>query len=157
MVGVSSLFEVYCDPFIKFNAGRIYLFYHINYLFKFWELFDTGIDIRCLPLTVVAYVGCIIVLLVLRGKPTPFLHVYHHASTLVLCWSQMRAESCMQWIPMVINLTVHVIMYVMSYHIQTACSRIHDHHDPNLIGMDISHYMHLVLNVGGRNILLAYK
>lgn len=92
MVSASSLFDVYCDPHIKFNAGRIYLFYHINYLFKFWELFDT-------------------VLLVLRGKTTPFLHVYHHASTLVLCWSQMRAESCMQWIPMIINLTVHVIMY----------------------------------------------
>jgi len=92
MMEATSLFDVYCDEKVQFNYGRIYFFYYINYLFKFWELIDTA-------------------LLVLRGKPTPFLHVYHHASTLVLCWSQMRAESCLQWIPMVINLTVHVIMY----------------------------------------------
>ena len=52
------------------------------------------------------------VLLALRGKPTPFLHVYHHASTLALCWSQILSESCMQWLVMLINLFVHVVMVV---------------------------------------------
>lgn len=84
----------------------MYFFYHINYLFKFWELLDTGAAVLFPHLTSVVAA----VLLVLRGKPTPFLHVYHHAMTLILCWSQMRAESCMQWIPMIINLAVHVVM-----------------------------------------------
>lgn len=96
-------------------------------------------------------------LLALRGKPLPFLHVYHHAacapasakhaircrcrnasscsssprqpishrnpaadpflplpyvcSTLVLCWTQLVAKSTMQWVPIVLNLMVHVPMY----------------------------------------------
>jgi hypothetical protein len=50
-------------------------------------------------------------LLALRGKSIPFLHSYHHAATLVLCWSQLWAQSCIQWLPIVINLLVHVVMY----------------------------------------------
>jgi hypothetical protein len=37
--------------------------------------------------------------------------VYHHAATLVLCFTQLQSESCMQWLPIIINLTVHVVMY----------------------------------------------
>ena len=88
----SSLWEVYCDEEARFTGGRIYFFYYINYLFKWWELLDT-------------------VLLVLRKKPTPFLHVYHHSATLFLCWTQMYYESCMQWVLIVINLLIHVFMY----------------------------------------------
>jgi len=92
LIDESSLFETWCDPAGKKTRGRLYFLYYINYLFKWWELFDT-------------------VLLALRGKPTPFLHVYHHASILMLVWSQMRAQTCQQWVPSTINLGVHVIMY----------------------------------------------
>jgi fatty acid elongase 3 len=95
--------------------GRIYFYYCINYIFKFWELFDTGTLYACIISSFHVLSTDTLewsVLLVLRGRATPFLHVYHHASTLILCWSQMRAESCMQWIPMIINLSVHVTMYV---------------------------------------------
>jgi len=51
-------------------------------------------------------------LLDLRGKPTPFLHVYHHSATLVLCWTNIVWQSCVQWVPIVINLGVHVMMYL---------------------------------------------
>lgn len=93
LISNNGFFNVYCDVQAEFTKGRVYLYYYINYIFKFVELLDT-------------------VLLVLRGKPTPFLHVYHHAATLVLCWSQLRAQSCVQWIPIVINLWIHIIMYM---------------------------------------------
>jgi len=93
MVNESTFFSVFCDVEIRWNHGRAYFLYYLNYLFKYVELFDT-------------------VLLVLRGKPTPFLHVYHHAATLVLCWSQMRAQSCLQWAVIIINLFVHIVMYL---------------------------------------------
>jgi len=81
-----------CDPLGKHVAGPIYFIYFVNYVFKYVELIDTF-------------------LLALRGKPIPFLHSYHHAATLVLCWSQLWAQSCIQWLPIVINLLVHVVMY----------------------------------------------
>lgn len=87
-----GVWSVYCDPYGRHTTGRITAIYYINYIFKYIELFDT-------------------VLLALRNKPMPFLHVYHHAATLVLCWSQLRAQSCVQWIPISINLFIHIIMY----------------------------------------------
>jgi len=101
MVNASSLFDVYCDDKIMWSSkGPAVFYYYVNYLFKYFELIDTF-------------------LLVLRAKPTPFLHVYHHAATLVLCWSQLRAESCLQWTVIIFNLLVHVIMYL--YYSLHAC------------------------------------
>mmetsp|Transcript_30631 Transcript_30631/g.51595 ORF Transcript_30631/g.51595 Transcript_30631/m.51595 type:complete len:174 (+) Transcript_30631:95-616(+) len=72
--------------------GRLYFIYYCNYLFKFYELLDT-------------------VIMILRKAPTPFLHVYHHSATLVLCWSQLHEHSTTQWVPIIINLAIHVVMY----------------------------------------------
>jgi fatty acid elongase 3 len=91
-IGEHGFFSTFCDSTGIHVTGPLYFAYYVNYLFKYVELLDT-----CL--------------LVLRGKPTPFLHVYHHSATLVLCWSQLLAQSCMQWIPIQMNLTVHIIMY----------------------------------------------
>lgn len=65
---------------------------YLNYLVKWYELADTAF-------------------LVLRGRPTPLLHVFHHAATLVLCWLQLVENTACQWLPIVLNLTVHVLMY----------------------------------------------
>lgn len=85
----TSLWTLLCDPTGVHVRGTLYFIYFVNYVFKYIELIDTF-------------------LLALRGKPIPFLHAYHHAATLVLCWSQLLAESCIQWLPIVINLLVHV-------------------------------------------------
>eukprot|EP00960_Hanusia_phi_P033016 750196-Hanusia_phi.AAC.2 len=72
--------------------GNLQFLYYINYLVKWYELLDT-------------------VILVLRKKEVIFLHEYHHAATLFLCWIQMDQHSTVQWVPIAINLLVHVFMY----------------------------------------------
>lgn len=80
-----------CDPDM-FADGRLELLYFMNYLIKYWEFVDT-------------------VLLVLRKKPLEFLHVYHHALTMLLCYTQLNGNTTVQWIPITLNLAVHVLMY----------------------------------------------
>mmetsp|Transcript_55703 Transcript_55703/g.113880 ORF Transcript_55703/g.113880 Transcript_55703/m.113880 type:complete len:288 (-) Transcript_55703:54-917(-) len=86
-----TVFEMICSP--EFHAdGRLHTLYYMNYLVKLYEFLDT-------------------VILILKNKPVIFLHEYHHAATLFLCWIQMEEHSTCQWIPITINLFVHILMY----------------------------------------------
>lgn len=88
-----GLIRIWCDQKPHYlDKGRLIFFYYINYLTKYYELIDTA-------------------LLVLRGRPVAVFHMYHHACTLVLCWSQLHDNSACQWVPIVLNLLVHVSMY----------------------------------------------
>jgi len=86
-----GLYFACCDPSI-INDKRFVFGSYINYLLKYYELLDT-------------------LFLVIKKKELQFLHVYHHALTLMLCQIQMKGHTSIQWIPITINLFVHVLMY----------------------------------------------
>ena len=94
MFSVGGAWSVICDADGRqwSTSGPLIYYLYINYLLKYVELGDTA-------------------LLALRGKPTEFLHVYHHAITLVLCLTQLRGQTSLQWLIVIMNLFVHIVMY----------------------------------------------
>ncbi|KAF9106951.1 hypothetical protein BGX29_007926 [Mortierella sp. GBA35] len=85
-----GLFYAICDSGTW--TRRLELLYYLNYLVKYWELVDT-------------------VFLVFKKKPLEFLHYFHHSMTIILCFVQLGGYTSVSWVPITLNLTVHVLMY----------------------------------------------
>jgi hypothetical protein len=79
-----------CDADMVTSYLEFYCY--LNYLLKYYELSDT-------------------LLMVLKKKDIPFLHTYHHTMTLVLTHVELVGNVAVQWVPITLNLAVHVIMY----------------------------------------------
>jgi len=85
---------LFCEhPSIEPN-GQLYYWSYIYYLSKYYELLDTLLQL-------------------LKGRPPPhfFLHVYHHAAVLIMGWSWLEYAGSLQFIGMLFNMAVHVVMY----------------------------------------------
>jgi len=88
--GVESLF---CDrQRLQAKSHALYYWFTVFYFSKFYEFLDT-------------------VILVLRQKPTTFLHVWHHFSTALLVLICTSSYYAPQWCSIIPNAIVHVFMY----------------------------------------------
>eukprot|EP01113_Clastostelium_recurvatum_P036682 TRINITY_DN5270_c0_g1_i2.p1 TRINITY_DN5270_c0_g1~~TRINITY_DN5270_c0_g1_i2.p1 ORF type:complete len:270 (+),score=64.48 TRINITY_DN5270_c0_g1_i2:85-894(+) len=90
-------YEAICDPrLVHSTRGAVVWWEYLFYVSKVYEFLDTLFQ-------------------VLRKKDLQFLHVYHHVTTLVLCFLGMQDRVTYLWVDSSLNTAVHVIMYYYYY------------------------------------------
>ena len=89
-----STLWLFCEQDQTQPRGALWFWSYIYYLSKYYELLDT-------------------VLQLLKGRPPPSfkLHIFHHAAVLVMAWAWLQYTQSLQFIGMLFNTSVHVVMY----------------------------------------------
>ena len=80
-------------------VGALPFWAYVYYLSKFWEFGDT-------------------VFKVLKRKELDFLHVYHHALVVLMCYLWLETHQSLQQMGQMANCLVHVFMYYYYYRSQ---------------------------------------
>ena len=80
------------------SKGPLWFWSYVYYLSKYYELLDTGLQL-------------------VRGRYPPhyFLHSYHHAGVILMGWYWVNSGATMQFIGLLFNTAVHVVMYYYFY------------------------------------------
>lgn len=93
--GITWLF---CEHIHTEANGSLWFYSYIYYLSKFYELLDTFLQL-------------------FSGKIPPnfFLHVYHHSLVIFMSWTWINTAASMQFIGLLFNTAVHVVMYYYYY------------------------------------------
>lgn len=81
-----------CFPLGTRSGGRVFFWSYVYYLSKLYEFLDTAI-------------------VVLRKKPLTFLHIFHHATVVLMCFFWLEYTQSLQIIALLTNTGVHVVMY----------------------------------------------
>eukprot|EP01018_Ginkgo_biloba_P019514 Gb_31554 [translate_table: standard] len=83
---------IFCFPIGTRSMGPVFFWSYVFYLSKYYEFVDT-------------------IILVLRKRPLTFLHVYHHAVVVVMCFLWLEYSQSLQIIALITNALVHTLMY----------------------------------------------
>eukprot|EP00668_Euglena_longa_P000236 GGOE01000322.1.p1 GENE.GGOE01000322.1~~GGOE01000322.1.p1 ORF type:complete len:259 (+),score=83.77 GGOE01000322.1:37-813(+) len=85
---------IICESTSTTAEGPLFFWSYVYYLSKYYELVDTMLQLA-------------------KGSRPPsfFLHVYHHAVVLFMAWGWLEYRMSLQYIGMLWNTFVHVIMY----------------------------------------------
>ena len=86
----------------KSANGSLFYWSYVYYLSKFYELLDTA-------------------LLVLKGRPLTFLHVFHHALVLVMTYLWLSSVQSLQHVALLTNTAIHVVMYAYYFLTTLGC------------------------------------
>lgn len=88
----NDFFTLICDSQRKARSGPLFFWYYIFCLSKVYEFLDT-------------------VILVLKKRDPIFLHVWHHCTTLLLCYVSLVTDVSIQIVSIATNCMVHIPMY----------------------------------------------
>lgn len=81
-----------CFPVGTRAVGAVFFWSYVYYLSELYELLDTFI-------------------LILKKRPLTFLHVFHHATVIIMCYLWLQFVQSLEIITLLTNTIVHVIMY----------------------------------------------
>jgi len=85
-------YDLLCDVAGNNSSGLLWWISYIFYLSKFYELFDT-------------------IFIILKKNPLIFLHVWHHATVIFVCWVGITSTTTFTWMGGFTNSFVHSFMY----------------------------------------------
>lgn len=89
---------LFCENSDTESTGWLWFYSYMYYISKYYELADTFLQL---------FAGKI--------PPNFFLHVYHHSLVIFMAWIWLQSSASMQFIGLLFNTAVHVVMYYYFY------------------------------------------